>query len=157
MTIETRTNSMGNSDKVAIVCRFLAMRMKGKLKGSGLSGKRIGAGCYRFSRSDGRPLNSIVALVNLAEPWASEMTTYPIVVCAKHGFKCPHDPMTPPCEMKEKLMEVPRWKSFIRLIDSKHFEANLIRLPRVKILRKTRLNPIPHDADFFVELISNAP
>lgn len=146
---------------IAQACRcftFLAMWRRGKFEKQGLSCRRMGAGRYRFARSDRRPLDRIGVFVELTGPQASEMVMHPMAVCAEHGFTgftCPHDPGAPPCVMEERIVEIHRWWPVVKLWAS-HFEVHLRCLPKMGRRRKTRGELFLKDADFAVQLVSRA-
>ena len=135
---------------------FVAMRRRGKFeKQQGLSCRTMGAGRYRFVRSDRRPLDSIGVFVELTGPEATETVMHPVTVCARHGLVCPHDPDDPPCVMEERIMEVRRWWPVVELSFS-HFEVGLRCLPKMGRRRKKRCELFLKDADFAVQLVSRA-
>ena len=139
---------------------FLALRKDGKIKGNGLRGRRLGPGRYRFVRQDRKPMHSCLVLIEIATPWADERTKVAVLACARHGLLCPDvldelfEVDGKPCKRQYVLVEVNRWMPRV-VNNSERFDVEILRYPKARTVAGARRGKaIPHDADFFIQVIS---
>ena len=134
---------------------FLAMRKGGKLKGSGLRGRRLGPGRYRFVRQDRKPTHTCLVLIEIAKPWADERAMVAVLACARHGFSCPLDELDgETCKRQFVLVEANRWMPRV-VNNGESLVVEILRYPKARTVAGARRGrATAQDADFFIQVIS---
>lgn len=107
-----------------------------RVKAPGLRVVHEGGGVFAFTRKDRKPINMVTGIVQISPPHSEEVVKIVLWRCASHHISCPPEDDDPDdrCEMKESLVSVSRWMSYVQVADLMTVKVIIVRRPRMKKL-----------------------